>query len=294
MVSMPHADQLFKFLPPEAALEVLSSSRLRWSAPERFEDPLEAGPDLPLPFEIPSILNATVKMVLSMIFAPDSPKGNAPLIHAIRRWRDESRFTSPDEAMPVIRDLLEKTVNQHIEKAEDTLQRWREHVAKTRMCTFCAHTDNPRLWQNFAAKHSGVALRFDAQQAPFSSAHPVRYQNRRPQLIDTRELLGAIIHNQPSAMESRFEEMHMIKSDAFKTEQEWRCIRAEPSPGDSQYADYEFPAKALTAVYFGLRCDRDFVKKVSALAKQQYPHIKLLSCSLNEGTYELAFAKLTD
>lgn len=292
MSTAPHADSVFKFLQPEAAVKVLSSGCLRWSSPELFNDPLEAGPELAAPLEHATVLDETVKLATSLIFARDVPKGDSPLINAIRRWRDENRFNSASEAVPVVRDLLDKTVSHHISQVAQLFQQWQIHLATARICSFGKDAGNPLVWRAYGGHHTGLALRLDAQSPPFNDAQKVDYQSERPQLVKLRDLLALIIHNRPLATAASFEQMHLVKSNAFKAEQEWRCLRKEKTSTTEKFVDVEFPANSLTGVYLGLNFEKSDINEIQTLVSAKYPRARLFACTLNQGSYELEFKKI--
>lgn len=234
-----------------------------------------------------------------MIFAPEQPKGDSPLINAIRRWRDEGRFASAEEAQPILKELLGKMVEHRSEKLEDALTRWRDYVRNQRICCFVAKLDTLSSWEKYADNHKGIALKFATEEAPFSDAQPLIYQSNTPQLTTIREQLSCILHNRKDAMVERYKDHHLVKSSHCKSEQEWRCrnqtqrpISADNQDSENWFDSVNFPATSLTAIYFGVSCTEETRNKVIAIAKNTAPHVKLYEAMAGKTNYEIDFEKI--
>ena len=159
-MSAEKIDSLIKFTDRDAAARILTDRKLRWSAPDLFNDPFELSSRSGLNFDTHTLLDSTIKLASSMIFAPEQPKGDSPLINAIRRWREEERFGSAEEAHGVLRELLGKMVDYRQAQLEVAQAKWQEYVRQVRICAFCARPDNVTAWELFADNHRGVAIRF--------------------------------------------------------------------------------------------------------------------------------------
>lgn len=290
---------LFKFSDSVTALHILEARQLRWSAPECFGDAMELSSQSPLGFEVPGLLDSTIKLASSMIFAPEKPRGDSPLINAINRWRDEERFSSPAEAHPVLRDLLLKMVDYRSAQLKSNLSKWQSFVRNARLCCFCEHADTPEAWDLYADQHRGVALRFDTSDSLWGDVRPVTYQAERPQVTTLREQLGAILHNRPDAMVSRFWQNFLTKPTHRSPEKEWRSCRIasqEVAITDHHSADWRehmhFPVASLSAVYFGLHTSDEYKHLLAAQVHQLYPQARLLQTQFNKATYALEFHKV--
>lgn len=299
-MSAEKIDSLIKFTDRESAARILTDQKLRWSAPDLFDDPFELSSQSGLNFDTHSLLDSTIKLASSMIFAPEQPKGDSPLINAIRRWREEERFASPDEAHGVLRELLGKMVDYRQSQLEVATAKWQEYVRKVRICAFTAKPDNVTAWELFAENHRGVAIRFLAGVAePFASAKPVLYQTERPQLTSLREQLGAILHNRKDAVVERFKDHWFIKGVHRKQEQEMRCVQMSPRDipvtdmeAKEWYDDLPFPAELISAVFFGLRTDEETKTRITALIQERYKQAKIFQAVAGKVGYTIEFEKI--
>lgn len=298
-MSADKPDSLIKFTDSTAALAILAEQKLRWSSPDRFGDPFELSCKSDFNFDLQFLLDSTIKLASSMIFAPEQPKGDSPLINAIRRWRDEDRFRTAEEAHGVLRDLLTKMVDYRHDQLLAAHAKWQEYVRQVRVCCFSAKPDNVTAWEAFADQHRGIAIRFAlAGSEAFASAKPVVYQMERPQLTSLREQLGAILHNRRDTIVERFKDHFFIKGSHRKLEQEWRCQITSPSDVSiadmdpaQWYDDIAFAPTQITGVFFGINTDDEIKNQVCKIVQERYPHAKILQAVLGKTGYTIELEK---
>jgi Protein of unknown function (DUF2971) len=298
-VSAEKNDSLYKFASATTALQILETQQLRWSAPECFGDVLELSSTPPLGFDTSTLLDATIKLASSMIFAPENPKGDSPLINAINRWREDERFRSPEEANSVLRELLTKMVEYRAELLQSSLAKWQAYARNVRICCFCEKLEPLAVWDQFADSHRGVALRFNNASADWTNLRPVIYQGERPQITTQREQLSAILHYRQDNMSTRFIEHYLIKSSHRKQECEWRASRMSTNEvpiSDTNSAtwfnDVGFTKETLTELYFGAAIDPIKKQQIMSLMKTKYPQVKLYQGQVSKTNYALEFERL--
>lgn len=268
--------------------------------PDRFGDPFELSARSTFNFDTHSLLDSTIKLASSMIFAPEQPKGDSPLINAIRRWREEERFNSPEEAHGVLRELLTKMVDYRQVQLDMAQAKWQEYVRKVRVCCFIAKPDNVNGWELFGDSHQGVAIRFALADSPLNSARAVVYQTERPQLTSLREQLGAILHNRKDAVVERFKDHFFIKGNHRKQEQEWRClIHSEqdvPISHDDPvewYDDLDFATHQVTGIFFGIRTPENTRSDILSLIQERYPQAKSFQATPGKIGYTIEFERIS-
>lgn len=291
---------LYKFCSPQAGLAILESRSLRWSAPDCFSDPFEMTRNSRLNFDSSSLLESTTKLASSMIFAPESPKGDSPLINAIKRWRDEGRFEHPEEAHGVLKELLGKMVDYRLEQLNASLAKWQRFVRNVRVCCFSSKLEDLGTWSHFACAHRGMAMKFaSAETSSLAGAKPVVYQNERPELSSLREQLGAILHNRKDAMIDRFQDHLFVKAKAFKDENEWRIARSSQNeiPVDDEnvqswYEDISFASDELAAVYFGLLTPTELKKACTEIIQSALPHTKIFQAVRAKSGFQIEFERI--
>ena len=295
MVPQP-PEYLIKFCDAATAKAVLSTGTLRGSAPHLFADPFELDYESTINFDSARLLQAAVKTGASMIFGRDEPKGNSPLINAIRRWRDEERFDSPEEAEKVLEDLMAQMVDTRSEAMETLLRDWRNYALQVRICCFCSKPENPRAWQQFADNHTGIALRINVgEESDFPAPQKVLYRTERPEITSLKEQLAAVLLGQETRAQEGFQEKLLTKSKACSDEVEWRSfwMSTDASGGAaSLYDDKKIAPSSIKGIYFGVLTPEQTKAEIVHLVKTRYKNIKLFQAKKATGKFEIDFDRL--
>ncbi len=247
-------------------------------------------------FDRDSLLQSAIKLSSAMIFATDKPRGDTPIITAIKRWREEERFGTPEEAENVLRELLAKMVDQRMQSFEEFLASWREYNKTLRVCCFSSRPDNTSAWDHFADRHQGVCLRFSCEEGSAANKPvAIEYKNSRPAITTLKEQIDAILYNLPTSGPD-FESLFTIKSPARKLEQEWRCFRkatqttiAEDST--SWFEDIPYESAEMSAVCFGIETSEEDKKAIEKIMKENFPVTRCFQANLANGKYELEIQK---
>jgi len=290
-------EKLFKYCSIETAKQIITGLSLRWSAPIVFADPLELNHTTHFNLETESLLQATIKLAASMVFASSTPNGDTPLINAIRRWREDERFAAPEEAEGVLRELLSKMVDQRMLVIEEFHRQWMDYNRKIRICSFSSRPDNMTAWDLFADGHRGVCLRFDCtEQSSTRQPRQVEYSNNRPELIKLRDQVDAILFNIPQNQNFVFESLFSLKAPHRKQEQEWRCFRktSHSDTGENPMNwvdDVPFDPTELSAACFGIETSEADKKSIIALMKEHLGVARSYQTNLAAGKYELEVQK---
>lgn len=292
-------DNLIKFCSPACAARILNQQELRWSAPNLFGNLFELGHTSNLSYTHKELLQATIQMATSMIFDKDDPKGVAPLIKAIRRWRDEERFDTPEEAEEVLSELLIQMVDQRYNEIQDIIQDWREYVRSVRICTFSAKPQNMLAWEKYGGAHSGMALKFrgsDHDDSDFNSPEKVMYKDIRPEITTLKQQLNAIATVGSDDHQDGFRGKLLQKAPHLKEEQEWRCFRKQDTDKQTNpvawFEDVHFETEDLAAVYFGAYMDGKAKEVLLRLLQSRYRRTRVFQASLVTGKYVLEFERI--
>lgn len=292
---------LIKFCSAQAAEQILNSATLRWSSPSVFADTMELSHTSTLSFDCQALLENAIKISSGMIFAKQAPQGDTPIINAIRRWREDGRFSSPDEADHVLRELLSKMVNQRFVSIEKLLKTWGLFTRNLRICCFTERPNNTIAWQQFGDNHRGVALRFEcAEGSTFKDPKAVEYDIIRPEITTLKEQLGVLINNTPDVSIEKFALKFARKPKINKAEEEWRCLcssvkKIAPDSEDCHtwYDDIKFEHNDLSAAYFGLETDEAVKKQCITLIKKNFKHAKLYQAHFVKGKYDIEFERIS-
>jgi hypothetical protein len=296
-VASPTPDTLIKYCSANTAQQILSDQTLRWSAPQLFNDPFELNCKSPLNFEPGELLQAAVHASSAMIFSPHSPSGSSPLVTAIRRWRDEERFDSPEEAHGVLEELLGQVVEARQKTLEKILEDWRQFSGQLRICSFSARHDIFACWQRFSDQHKGVALRFQADSyTALAKPLAVRYSDDCPEITSLKDELSTLITGRKHNPQAQFQDHFLSKAKSCNLEKEWRCFYRQPNNGspesEQDYCHRPFKEEELEAAYLGVAIGKKDKQQLLELLQSRYPDAKIYQAIKVSGRYELKFNRL--
>lgn len=299
-------ETLIKYCGAASGKQILEARALRWSSPHLLKDPFELNHESPLNFEPQMLLQAAIKMATAMIFAKDDPRGSTPLINAIRRWRKEERFASPEEAYDVLRELLSRVVDQRLNVLEDLMSDWRSYARSLRICSFTGKADNLIAWQQYAQQHQGIAIRF--QVGEFTThPHPVKvdYRSTRPEISTLKEEMAIIMGGKTYVAQDyfgpqgHFEAKFTNKPPHCAAEDEWRCFHKlrevvgdASKPAQDWYTDMPFEPSEVNAVYFGACTPAAIKRELLDLLKERYPRTRVFQGRVVPGQYAIEFERL--
>lgn len=294
-----HPETLAKFCTADTARKILASQSLRWSAPNLFDDPFEPNHQTRLNFDPHIMLEAVLRTAIGMIFSPDEPRGNSPLATVIRRWRDEDRFSDPEEAEEVLRELMGRMVDQRQIEIDELMADWRHFTRHLRICCFSTKPDNLACWQHYGDNHRGLVIRFNTNEiADESAPHKMEYKNVRPEITGIKEQLNAVLYNERTNPQDSFLEKFLRKSPIASHEQEWRCFYHAPEDSSSKenddglwFDDRKFERSAISAIYLGANMPAADKKAFIELIKQEYPQCKVFQAATLAGKYEIEFRR---
>ena len=288
---------LYKFCTLETAIKILDGGCLRWSAPQCFHDPFELTRQTTLGFTHEQLVEAVVKMSVAMIFGKDDPKGNTPIINALKRWRDEKRFTSQEEAQEVLTGLATQMATPHKDVTDKIAADWTSFASTIRICCFSEKIDNIQSWRHFADNHQGVALRFSCGEGTgLTKPYKVAYKNEKPSVSAVKDHIAAILYNTRVEPQDNFLQKFILKSNDYKLDNEWRCFsKAEDkiSPdgaADQMWSDDKnFETQELTGLYFGLNTTDNSKAELKKLLANRSPKAKCFQAEISDKGYELEF-----
>lgn len=293
-----YPEHLAKFCSADTAREILTSQRLRWSAPHKFNDPFEPDHRTVLTFDPHVILDSVLRSVTGMIFSPDEPRGNAPLMTVIRRWREEERFISPEEAEEVLKELMGRMVDQRQKDLEELMADWRRFTRQLRICCFSAKPDNLACWRLYGDSHRGLVIRFNSQAlCGDNPPQQVEYRQTRPEITSLKEQLNAVLYNEHPEPREKFMEKFLQKPPFASSEQEWRAFfhdsgeSSKAHDDDQWFDDVSFEPEAISGVYLGAAMPANQRKEFYELVKKLYPQCKVFQGHILAGKYELDFQR---
>jgi len=179
---------------------------------------------------------------------------------------------------------IERHLPQLMRKAnaENLVERLRETVKETGVCSFAGDPRNILMWSHYASNHEGLCLLFEIAKDPktFLNALPVQYSLEYP------------VVNWVMDFDKDKDPLPMVlrKYEGWKYEGERRIVRFKEANHCLKFA-----AAALRAIIMGCRVKDDTIENLRILlaerAATRMPTITIYECSRHESRYELTISK---
>ncbi|MFT7560442.1 MAG: hypothetical protein ACI93R_002362 [Flavobacteriales bacterium] len=293
-------ENLYKYCSYEEALEILQTKSLRWQSPSLLSEAFTLSHESNLTFDRDAFLKSAIKVAISLIFGRDDPKGETPLLAAIRRWRGEQRFNTPDEAQGILKELLGKMVDHKMDELAVIVADWQKYCASERVCSFAEKPDQLDNWIHHGHNGRAVVLRFlVGEDRSLKEPEPISYLPVKPEITSIKEQMACLFYNHKDKSRESFKARSLMKPPVFKQEKEWRCFRKTanpPSLSESEASEWHesfaFDPKDLKAVYFGPELEPEAVDTLSTALKANFEKSKRHQLSFSKGTYALAVENL--
>jgi len=246
----------FKYMSSDVAKIVLTDSTLRFTHPNKFNDPFDYYPTS-------SALGAN---------------------KFIKRVQSEQPSLQKN-----------KTNFKNIIKNSSILRsrEFRDLTAKQFCITCFSKTPfSLPMWAHYANNHDGCVIEFrelnekensealknfrSSQENPYLIPFDVTYSNKRPSVFDA--------NGQTNTEDNGFMAA-LIKAKVWEYEQEVRTIRL------SSEGIYKFNHQQIVAVYLGMSMDtikrKEVVKTIKEINKSRTPNIKIFDIKMEHDTYNL-------
>lgn len=274
-----HDRQFFyKYVTAGVAKTILTTRKLRWSSPIRFNDPFDVNEELPLNFNEAELNKELSEQLATLIDEGDFSKavghpGLAVLLNAAKLKEPGARKKEAQE----IRQKYEEVTSGQIESLVELKEKWRQIVPKLRIFCLSEFNDITPMWQHYADEYKGVVLRFESVNGVgsfFSQARKVEYQDFPIDISNVNTWASGLLEGE-AALHELINKFQYIKATSWGYEEEWRIVRGDRAGETALFEDYDFDPCELTGIYFGTRClDTDREEILSSLV-DDLDHVEL-------------------
>ena len=230
--------------------EIIVRSELWLSSPKSFNDPFDM----------------SVKFVFDATVEEKRQRFRKVL-------RDEGyKFLEIERHLPT---LIRKS------NAENLVERLRNTVDETGVCSFAGDPRNILMWSHYASNHEGLCLVFEIARDPktFLDAQPVEYSVEYPVVNWVKDFdKGGPLH------------IVLRKHNGWEYEKEQRIIKFKKAN-----TRVKFLPEALRAIIRGCRVNENTLENLKTLlgerAAAKMPRTTIYQCSQHESRYELIIWK---
>jgi hypothetical protein len=285
--TLPQA--IYKYVTAEGLINILETGKLKWSAPDTFNDPFDLKMNA-FRFDLGEFRRITEEKVNQFVFANEDPPGRIP--QKFLTWRRE-RKNDPNITEDDLRRKIERFCNKLLEAEKDN----RESIAsklddalkKARVLCLTETYDDILMWGHYAKGHSGGVVKFKCENnlmIEYEGPFKVVYANECPDCNFISEYLDYTF--EITDIHSDGKEYIYTKSDHWSYEMEWRLIKLASNENDQEFC--EFSPETLEAIYLGCSMGDEIKKNILGLAgKNEYGHIDIYQVSTNPTEFKLDF-----
>ena len=269
----------FKYVTGEVAKIILVNCTLRWSSPERFNDPFDVQRDLDFGFDLQELNGALVKEITDLVLAKEAP--DLSLQPATHFLVQHLRRSDRADLRGIILAELPELISEGSRRAEAIYRgikdQWSAFIPEFRILCLSAAQDNPVMWSHYSDSHRGAVLELhctDKLRSPWSIAEPVTYQSSAPMLATVAEWAKMITGQTTLHPTIIFTKYACTKSPEWAYEREWRVISFARRGEQSNFADYQFYPPDLSAVYLGCEIPDEDANDILGLLKHDFEHVR--------------------
>jgi len=309
---------LYKYFSPEGAARFLSTTALRMTPPDQFNDPFEMCPPIDV-VEVDDLMSfETVKDGLINQLLNDQSLG---LNKFSRKWResfasellarDDSERTlrlyvmTPGESLSRVKMLLpqmRKALQVALNKAREDFPKFKSNFQDLvhrslregvgALC-FTKNGNHPLMWAHYANEHKGAAIKFKTDVPCFNRGV---YAEDIGKFVDvsytqSRPLLNAASSKEAIAI------LALSKAIEWKYEEEMRFLLPLTKVDkviNEKYHLINIDPPSVQAVIFGCRASDDFVNQITAEVQKNTNllHVKLYKAQPCKIEYKLNYVEI--
>ncbi len=287
---------LYKYTTADVARLVLSTGRLRFQSPLRYNDPLDSQWDLMWPLFTPEAENYERQLVEQALRDPDAwpPDADPQFRSAMNDERSRIEALPQEQHAAAIAQFVDDMAPPR-EVPPEVRRQLLDMLRRLRVLCLSKTDRSLLMWSHYANQHRGVVLGFDSRtletefQRPFEK---VEYPESPPELLDYQAWIRSTVlgTERPRLPDTR--KLALTKFSDWRYEKEWRFvwINAPGTLGD--YEDTPFERTALVELVFGCRADTSRSKELLGLAMALNPKVRDSRMSVHPRKFELVKAPL--
>lgn len=277
---------LFKYLAPDR-IDVLASGHIRFTQPADFNDPFEFRPVISSVASKKEFDKAMDEELRTMV---QKELQKIPL---------EIRKQIPTEQLEAVSSELYEQYWPYLEAKFKEMGNEVSRVFIDKANTLIGvlslteKNDNLLMWSHYACSHKGFCIGFDTNSSFF---------NRKRSDVDEFYHLRKVSYSKtrPTKLVSQLDgvELFLIKSEAWKYEQEWRmCAVLEDSEETISTTPFpihlfKFPNSAVKEIILGACIENHVKENILSVVRKKYPKIAIKQAKISTEEFDLEFIEL--
>ena len=283
---------VYKYTTVDTARAILSTGKLRFQSPLRYNDPFDVQWDPFWSLRSKQGLAAYREVLREAISDPASwPREISS--EAAEHLGGERRLLSDHtpEQFELFLDRLVESLDAS--QAATAMARRNLDDLRRRMRLLCvsAVSDSVLMWSHYADQHRGVVLVFSSERLEAGlrvPLQPVQYCDLLPRVYDDRKFYREMVYGlEGDSGLMRDLTWALAKHSGWKYEAEWRMTTVADQGTLGDYGDYAFPHDALVAIKAGCRAKSHEARELLILARAFSRQIELYQMRMHESKFSV-------
>lgn len=251
-------------------LRLLNQAEIYYADPLHFNDPLDCRPVISVDTDVKTLEKLCYRM---LVLASGKDRALTTMRNHRYMSTQYGNFCTDPEAARYytadlqreIRDLLYAEMRKH--GVLSLARRW----------------NCPLMWSHYADEHRGLCIEYDTADHHCESLLPVNYDGSGD--IKVSDIYRWKIEKSVDAERAIRKAFFHAKARDWRYEREWRDVAKNAGPRESTL-------KAISAVYFGMRCDPAVSTAVVMLFSNSTTPIKLFGVYRHDNSFRLQRAPI--
>lgn len=284
---------LHKYTTTEVARYILSTGKLRFQSPLRFNDPFDSQWDPTWNLLTPEAELFCIKLLTIAFEDPESlpEKVDPDFMNALLEDRKRIYALPANEQASAIKQLVKDAsdVSELQDKMNSDMLDFRRRL---RVLCLSANPMSVTMWSHYADQHRGVLLTLDTAKLEDGLKRPVEkvsYVDSPPEVMNMEKWYSNIILGTSElVLPADSNIWTRTKSPEWEQEREWRLTTLAHKSTLGDYEDFVIPRDSIVEITMGCRTDQEVFKDLIALAQPFGDHVKFSKLYMPLGSFRLA------
>jgi hypothetical protein len=287
-------ESFFKYMAPDAALNVLNSRSPQWSSPDSFNDPFDMGFPLHVDIDHLRARGLTLKSLWDAHYSLEGIPADNELGRIIRSWKSVFPKLSREEFDREFGEAIDESLRKLPLLVDESNPNFQKAMKDAKVLCLSQRRDSILMWSHYAQMHQGVVLELACipeRDSAWGAAMRVKYGDMPPMYDDdflVRVLSGQASMNTAAFIDESIKRFVTTKAADWSYEREWRVVLHFTDP-NQRYEKFAFSPEELAAVYLGCRMSDDHKEKIVAKIRRDYPSTKVFVAEKMERKFALRF-----
>lgn len=288
---------LHKYTSTDVARYILSTGKIRFQSPLRYNDPFDSQWDPYWNVLTPEAEVFCRQLLTEAIEDPNSWPKEMDLEFKTALLYERNRiFALPAEKRKSAIQKFVEDASESDDQNEEMKFYMLDFRRRLRVLCLSENSTSVTMWSHYADQHRGVLLTFNTNLLEDGLKRPIKdvlYEDTPPVVIDMEEWYRSIYLGLPQPVINKDSSVWTrTKSPEWKQEQEWRLTTLAQKGTLGDYEDFDIPKISLVEITMGCRTDKVIIKELAALAQPFGGQVKFSQLYMPVGSFSLAKKEL--